>query len=69
MLYPKGLIKEWGRITPEKIDELYKIGEKNLEEKLHLELDLRKALEGADIVIEAMAENVEAKIEMYKLYC
>lgn len=65
-LYPKGLIKNWDGITEEKIDELIEEGKKNFEEKLHLELDLKKALEGADIVIEAMAENPQAKIEMYK---
>ena len=38
---------------------------KNFAELFHLELDLAKALDGADIVIEAMAENPEQKIEMY----
>lgn len=65
-LYPKGLIKDWKSTTAEKIDELKALGKKNFEEKLHFETDLDKAVKDADIVIEAMAENTEAKIEMYK---
>ena len=33
---------------------------------IHLELDLAKAVEDADLVIESMAENVEDKIVIYK---
>lgn len=65
-LYPKGLIRDWNAMTEEKIDELLATGKKNLEEKICLELDLAKAVAGADIVIESMAENPEAKIEMYE---
>lgn len=67
LLYPKGLFKSWDGITEEKIEEILKEAKINLEKNIHIELDLRKALKDADIVIEAMAENVDAKIEMYKL--
>jgi 3-hydroxyacyl-CoA dehydrogenase len=63
--YPRALIKDWDNITEEKIDELIAKGEKNMDEKMHLELDLAKALEGADIVIETMSENEQAKIDVY----
>ena len=65
-LYPKGLIKDWKSATPEKIDELIENAKKDFSKNIHLELDLKEALKDADIVIEAMAENVEAKIEMYE---
>lgn len=35
-------------------------------ESIKLELDLKVALQNADIVIESMAENVEQKIDIYK---
>ena len=65
MLYPRGLIRSWEGITAEAIDALIDEAKKNFADLLHLELDLEKALEGADVVIEAMAENPEQKIEMY----
>lgn len=64
--YPKALIRDWENMTVEGIDELIAQGEKNMKEKLHLELDKEKALKDADIAIEAMAENTEEKIEFYK---
>ena len=64
-LYPRGLIRSWEGCTAEGIDELIAKAKKNFAELFHLELDLAKALDGADIVIEAMAENPEQKIEMY----
>ena len=33
---------------------------------IHLELDLAKAVEGADLLIESMAENIDDKIAFYK---
>lgn len=66
LLYPKGLIKSWDGITAEDIDELVKQGEKNLKDNVHIELDMGKAVKGADIVIESMAENPEAKIQVYE---
>lgn len=64
-LYPHGLIRSWEGCTVEDIDKLIATAKKNFKELFHLELDLAKALENADIVIEAMAENPEQKIEMY----
>lgn len=65
-LYPKGLIQNWENQTEESIDTLIARGEKNFSEKLHLELDLQKALKDADIVIEAMAEDPKQKTAMYQ---
>ena len=65
-LYPRGMIRSWEGITAEQIDELAAKGKENFSALIHLELDLAKALEDADIIIEAMAENPEQKIEMYE---
>ena len=65
-LYPRGLIRSWDGISEEAIDTLAEQAKKNFATLVHLELDLAKALEDADIVIEAMAENPQAKIEMYE---
>ena len=66
MLYPRGMIKTWDGITAEKIDELVAQGEKNLSENIHIELDMAKALDDADIVIESMSEDPQAKIAVYE---
>ncbi len=66
MLYPRGMIKTWDGITAEKIDELLAQGEKNLSENVHIELDMAKALADADIVIESMSEDPQAKIAVYE---
>jgi 3-hydroxyacyl-CoA dehydrogenase len=65
-LYPRGLIRSWDGISEEAIDTLAEQAKKNFATLVHLELNLAKALEDADIVIEAMAENPQAKIEMYE---
>lgn len=65
LLYPRGLIRSWQGITAEAIDALIEEGKKSFAENVHIELDLAKALAGADIVIESMTENPEAKIGMY----
>ncbi len=65
-LYPHGLFPKWEGTTAEKIDEIIKQTKENFSGKVHIEFDLAKALNDADIVIEAMAENPEAKIEMYE---
>ena len=65
-LYPRGLIRSWDGISEEAIDNLAEQAKKNFANLVHLELDLAKALEDADIIIEAMAENPQAKIEMYE---
>ena len=66
MLYPRGLIRSWQGITAEAIDALIAEGRKNFAEKIHIELDLKKALSGAYLVIESMTEDPKAKIGMYE---
>ncbi len=66
MLYPRGLIRSWQGITAEAIDALIAEGKKNFAEKVHIELDLKKALSGAYLVIESMTEDPKAKIGMYE---
>ncbi len=64
-LYPKGLIRSWDGITAEAIDALAEQAKKNFAEKIHIELDMAKALKGADVVIESMSEDPKAKIGVY----
>lgn len=64
-VYPKGLIRNWGRINAGQIDELIGMAKKNFSELIHIELDMAKAVADADIVIETMSEDPKAKIEVY----
>ena len=66
MLYPRGMIKSWDGITEEKIDELLKTGGDNLKNNISIELDMAKAVADADIVIESMSEDPDAKIAVYE---
>ena len=66
LLYPKGLISDWKTVTAEKIDALAAAGAKNFAEKLHIELDMAKACEDADIVIESMSEDVQQKTDIFQ---
>ncbi|MST89233.1 3-hydroxyacyl-CoA dehydrogenase [Sharpea azabuensis] len=65
-LYPHGMIKDWASITPEKIDELIAQGEANLTNNVHISLDMAAVIPGADIIVESMSENVEAKKAVYE---
>ena len=65
-LYPRGMIADWSEMTEEKIDELVKTGKANLEANVHIELDMTKAVEDADFVIESMSEDPKAKIGVYE---
>ncbi len=65
-LYPKGLIKNWDGITAEDIDALVAQARENFANLIHIELDTVKAVEDADFVIEAMAEDPAQKIDIYK---
>ena len=65
-LYPRGLIRTWQGTTAEDIDALIEEGKKNFAENVHIELDLKKALSGAYLVIESMTEEPKAKIGMYE---
>ncbi len=67
-LYPRGLITSWSTATAESIDALIAEGKKNFEEKVHIELDPKKAVEGAYLVIESMAEDPKAKIAVYEQF-
>ena len=64
-VYPRGLIRDWDSATAEGIDALVAQAKANFAEKIHIELDLAKALSDADVVIEAMAEEPKAKIDIY----
>ena len=64
-LYPRGLISNWSEATEASIDELLENARKNFAEKVHFELDMAKAVEDADIVIESMSEDPQAKIGVY----
>lgn len=65
-LYPHGLIRDWNGTTAQDIDQLLQEGRKNFEENIHIELDMEKALHGADIVIESISEDPKRKIELYQ---
>jgi 3-hydroxybutyryl-CoA dehydrogenase len=64
-VYPRGLIRDWASATPESIDALVEAAKANFASKIRIELDLAKALADADVVIEAMAEEPNAKIAIY----
>lgn len=66
MLYPRALIKSWEGITPEQIDALAAQAKERFEKNIHIELDMAKAFEDADIVIEAMTENPADKKALYE---
>lgn len=65
-VYPRGLIRDWKSVTPESIDSLIETGKQRFKDNVHIELDMAKAVADADIVIESMSENPEAKIGVYK---
>lgn len=64
-VYPKGLIRDWKAATVQSIDLLLAHAKASFSEHVHIELDLAAALKDADIVVESMSENVEAKNGMY----
>lgn len=64
-LYPRGLVDDFAALTPEKVDEL-KAAADAAYQNLTLELDLAKALDDADLVIEALSEDPKAKIAFYQ---
>ena len=64
-VYPRGLIRDWDSVTAEEIDALAAQAEARFADSIHVELDLAAALADADLVIEAMAEEPQAKIAMY----
>ncbi len=64
-VYPRGLIRNWDSTTAAEIEALADRAKENFASKIHIELDLAKALSDADVVIEAMAEEPKAKIAIY----
>ena len=64
-LYSRGLVDDFAALTPEKVDELIEKADKAYK-GVKLVVDLNEAMEDADLVIEAMAENPEQKIEFYE---
>ncbi len=65
-MYPRGLIRDWNGLTAEDIDKLIEKGKENLKKNVAIELDMAKAVKGADIVIESMSEDPKAKIGVYE---
>lgn len=65
-LYPKGLFSSPAEVTAENIDAKIAQAKKNFAELLHLELDMAKACDDADVVIEAMSEDPAAKTAFYQ---
>lgn len=64
-VYPRGLIRDFSTATVESIDALIAGAKENMMGRIKLETDMAKALEGADIIIEAMAEDPQQKIDLY----
>ena len=56
-VYPRGLIRDWASATPESIDALIVTAKKNFAERVHIELEMAKAVADADIVIVSMSED------------
>ncbi len=65
-MFSKGLCQKPEDLTVEKIDELIANVDKAYDSIKYV-LDLKKAFSQADLVIETMAENPEAKTNMYQL--
>lgn len=65
-VYPRGLIGKWDGVTVQTIDSLREKAEKNFKDCLHITLDMAEALRGADVVIESMSENPQAKMDIYE---
>lgn len=63
--YPRGLILDYKNATPESIDALIQQA-KDSYEKIQYTTDLEAAVKDADLVIEAIAEIPNAKVEFYQ---
>lgn len=62
--YPRGLVNDFANLTEEKLEAL-KESVLTAYENLTYELDLAEAVKDADLVIESVAEQVEAKRAFY----
>ena len=63
--YPRGLAEDFVSLTPEKVNEMVHRAERAYK-NIHMAVDLNEAMEDADLVIEAIAENEEQKIGFYR---
>lgn len=63
-LFSRGLVADLKSLTPEKIEELKKNAEDAFYDMKYV-TSLEEAVKDADLVIESVAENVEAKKEFY----
>ncbi|MBR6259302.1 MAG: 3-hydroxyacyl-CoA dehydrogenase [Oscillospiraceae bacterium] len=63
--YSRGLIEDWATVTPEKLDE-YKEKAEAAFKSVRLITDLAESVKDADLVIEALAEDPQQKIEFYR---
>lgn len=63
--YPRGLVDDFAHLTPDKVDALKKEADEAYQ-NLTYELDLSKAVRDADLVIESVAEQVDAKKAFYQ---
>ena len=64
-LYPRGLIADWKSATAESIDDLKAKWQETSKKSIHITLDMAEALKDADIVIEAMTEDPQQKIDIF----
>jgi len=65
-VYPRGLIRDWDGATAESIDALIAQAKENFANCIHIEIDMKKAVSGAYLVIESMSEDPKAKIGVYE---
>lgn len=63
--FPRGFYLEPEKLTEDKLDELIENAEKAYK-NLKLELSYEEAFKDPDVVIEAIAENTEEKIDIYE---
>ena len=56
--YPRGLIRDWDSATAESIDDLAEAAKERFEKNIRIGRDLAEARSDADVVIEAMAEDL-----------
>lgn len=64
-VYPRGLIDDFASLTPEKVDEI-KQDVENAYSSIRYETDMAKAVEGAELIIEAVAEVKDEKHAFFK---
>ena len=64
-VFPRGLITDSSKVTEADIDKLLEAVDKAYKE-IKLTTSLEEACKDADLIIESMAENPEAKVAFYK---